>query len=169
METGMRRACALVLLMPIAACGPVADTPAPPPIPAAPPVEATAPSAATVAPVPPAPAAPKEDLIARGTEPFWAVEIKPTGLKLMRPDHPDQAVPNPGSRTVGTDLVWHTAAFDLELTPSGPDPKAKLCSDGMSDMRYRMYAKIRLKPEDVVMTGCADADDRPTRPGQPGP
>jgi uncharacterized membrane protein len=133
----MRRAvlaCAILLT----SCGEPAEPPADAPKAAAPTPEAAAPS----------------DLIARGTEPFWAVEIKPSGLKLMRPDHPDLVQPNPGPTTDGPKVIWQTPAYRLAV-------EVKPCSDGMSDLRYPFAAEISLA-DGVTMTGCAGKDERPS-------
>lgn len=83
---------------------------------------------------------------ALGTEPFWAVEVRPEGLKLMRPGEEDRVYPNPGPRVEGAKAVWPAQGLVLTLTEGQ-------CSDGMSDRIYAWYAEITLP--DVTMKGCA--------------
>lgn len=88
-----------------------------------------------------------------GTEPFWAVEIRPDGLRLMGPDREDVRAPNPGPRVHGTVAVWEArtdqgATLEITLTETA-------CSDGMSDRTYPLTARVRLGEE--VLTGCAAA------------
>src|SRR4051794_11602090 len=42
----------------------------------------------------------------RGTEPFWAMNIRRDGLTLQRPDHPDITVANSGATEDGGKTVW---------------------------------------------------------------
>ena len=41
-----------------------------------------------------------------GTEPFWVVEIAPTGLTYSGVDRPEQKAANPGPALQGTVAVW---------------------------------------------------------------
>jgi len=127
----MRRLLPLIFL---AACSP--SEPAPTEPADAPPV-AAAPADPTV---------PRE-LTARGTEPFWAVDIKGSGLTLKRPDHPDLVQPNPGGQAEGDKVVWTTPAYRLAISVAA-------CSDGMSDLAYPLGAEITLTGAQT-MKGCA--------------
>jgi uncharacterized membrane protein len=119
---------------------PPADAPAPP-IPPEP---------------PPPPEEPKEfvgDIDARGTEPFWALEIRKETLTLKRPA-PDKelAVRNPGAVNDGSQAVWSTVApdgkaFIVTLVMEGP------CSDGMSDLTYPYVAVVTYGA--LTYRGCA--------------
>jgi uncharacterized membrane protein len=86
------------------------------------------------------------DLNALGTEPFWAVEIRQTTLKLSRPDAADVVVPNPGPKVEGEKGVWSAPGLVLTLTPGQ-------CSDGMSDRTYPWYAEVTTV--DATQKGCA--------------
>ncbi|WP_309644458.1 hypothetical protein [Phenylobacterium sp.] len=134
----------------LCACQPQAPDgePAPPPADAPAPPKAPEPSD-----VPPDP--PKEflgDIDARGTEPFWALEIRADRITFKRPD-PEAAlsVPNPGATDDGgREAVWSTTkdgkTFMVSLAQDD-------CSDGMSDLRYPYIAVVTLG--DQTFRGCA--------------
>lgn len=89
-----------------------------------------------------------------GTEPFWAVKIRPAGVALSRPDAPEIRNANPGVRIDGQQGVWDSsgAAEDkgrlvVRLTPG-------VCTDGMSDRVYRFYAEVWIDGD--TLKGCAD-------------
>lgn len=90
------------------------------------------------------------DFDAAGTEPFWSVKVRATGLTLARPDHPDVTTANPGVRADGDQGVWDGTAGErrlvLRLTPGD-------CSDGMSDRRYGYSAEVWIDGE--TLRGCA--------------
>ena len=102
-----------------------------------------------------------QPLRALGTEPFWAVDITPSGLAYSGLDRPAQRAPNPGPVIQGTTAVYATA------TESGPALVVTLiateCSDGMSDRVYPLTARIELGEE--TLNGCAAStaflDSRP--------
>ena len=130
--------CALALL---AACSKPADKAedkAPPPAPPAPTADATVKTTA--------PDAFAGDFNALGTEPFWAVEVRPLTLKLSRPDAIDLTVANAGPKVDGGNAVWTGPGLVLTLS-KGP------CSDGMSDRRYPYVAQATVG--DTVLKGCA--------------
>jgi uncharacterized membrane protein len=85
---------------------------------------------------------------ARGTEPFWSLEIRAGGLQLQRPDHPDVNVPNPGAQAHGDAIVWGAAGDPLRATL-----RQVACSDGMSDRQYPMSAEVQVGGE--TLKGCA--------------
>lgn len=101
-------------------------------------------------------AAPKEfggDINASGTEPFWGLEIRPSGLKFTRPE-PEAAItaPNPGVQEAGAEAVWSSTtsdgkAFIVTLVNEGS------CSDGMSDLKYPYMAVVTLGS--LTYRGCA--------------
>ena len=120
--------------------------------PAAPPADA--PAATTAA----APAASSggmdigQPITARGTEPFWAVEIT-DGVKfrLTRPDQPDLLAEAPGAAISPDGATWVAKGPKGEqLTIS---LKMAACSDGMSDLKYPMSAQVVLPNQ--VLKGCA--------------
>ena len=119
---------------------------------AAPPADApAAPAAAT-----PAAASGGMDISqpisARGTEPFWAVEITGgTKFKLTRPDQPDLLAEAPGAAMSPGGATWVAkGAKGEQLTVT---LKMGECSDGMSDLKYPMSAEVVLVNE--TLKGCA--------------
>jgi uncharacterized membrane protein len=86
-----------------------------------------------------------------GTEPFWAVEISPTGLTYSGVDRPEQKAANPGPALQGTVAVWTTATE--AKTPLVVTLMATDCSDGMSDRTYPLTARVEMGTESL--TGCA--------------
>jgi len=137
-------ACVLIL----AACSPQApdgavapppaDAPATPPAPAPPPVAA------------PIPEEFSGDLDARGTEPFWGLQIRDTQITLQRPDHPNLVAANPGLTMQGPKAVWTTTAGAVPLTVT---LTLQACSDGMSDLKYAYAAQVVIGSE--TLKGCA--------------
>jgi len=96
------------------------------------------------------PAAFSGDLDARGTEPFWALEIRARQITLRRPDHPAQMAANPGLKMSGDKAVWTTKTGETPLTVT---LSAEPCSDGMSDLKYPYAAEVVLGGE--TLKGCA--------------
>ena len=99
-----------------------------------------------------------------GTEPFWAVEITPTGLVYSGLDRPAQKAPNPGPALQGTVAVW-TAETEAK-TPLVVTLAATDCSDGMSDRTYPLTAKVEIGGESL--TGCAAASAAIEKAGESG-
>jgi uncharacterized membrane protein len=127
---------ARLALLALGACQPAAPQDRPTPAPAAP---------------PPAPAAYAGDFDVRGTEPFWAVEIREGGLTLQRPGRPPAAGANPGPRTSGGGAVWSTTVDGQALAVTLREDAA--CSDGMSDRAYPYAAVVVFGSE--TWRGCA--------------
>jgi len=99
-----------------------------------------------------------------GTEPFWAVEIKPDGLTYSGVDRAEQKAANPGPSLQGTVASWTAkteAGTDLTVTLTATD-----CSDGMSDRIYPLTAKVEIGDE--TLTGCAAATAAIERAGESG-
>jgi uncharacterized membrane protein len=140
----------------LAACQPRNDAgaPASEPATAPEPVVATpAPAVGTPGPAPgPALLDPAfaVDLDARGTEPFWAVEIRAGTLTLKRPDQADVTVEHAGATSVNGAAAWASGsgAAGMKVTL-----RKAACSDGMSDRAYPMTAEVSLGAE--TLKGCA--------------
>jgi len=93
-----------------------------------------------------------QPISARGTEPFWAVEItNGTTFKLTRPDRPDLVAEAPGAAMSPGGATW------VAKGPKGEQLTVTLkmgpCSDGMSDLKYPMTAEVVLVNE--TLKGCA--------------
>lgn len=90
------------------------------------------------------------DFDAIGTEPFWSVKVRASGLTLTRPDQAEVTTANPGVRADGEQGVWDGTAGEqrlvLRLTPGD-------CTDGMSDRRYGYAAEVWIDGE--TLRGCA--------------
>jgi uncharacterized membrane protein len=99
-----------------------------------------------------------------GTEPFWAVEITPTGLTYSGVDRPEQKAANPGPTLQGTVAVWTTATE--AKTPLVVTLMATDCSDGMSDRTYPLTAKVEIGAESL--TGCAASAAAIAKAGESG-
>ena len=151
------RSIVLAAALAVAACSPQTPdgTTAPPP--------ADAPSPT---PAPPAPAPIAEefsgDLDARGTEPFWGLQIRDTQITLQRPDHPNAVGPNPGLVMEGGKAVWRTRSG---VEPLSVTIRLEACSDGMSDLKYAYAAEVTLGGAEPLK-GCAGKADAMPREGQ---
>ena len=86
-----------------------------------------------------------------GTEPFWALEIGPAGLRFITPEDTAGArypanIPVSSADT----LRWHSTArghaLDARVWPAA-------CSDGMSDRIWTHRAVVRV--DTVTYRGCA--------------
>ena len=99
-----------------------------------------------------------------GTEPFWAVEIAPTGLTYSGVDRPEQKAANPGPALQGTVAVWTTETETK--TPLVVTLTATDCSDGMSDRTYPLTAKVEIGGESL--TGCAASSAAIEKAGESG-
>lgn len=93
-----------------------------------------------------------QPISARGTEPFWAVEITDgTKFRLTRPDQPEVAAEAPGAALSPDGATWVAkGAKGEQLTIT---LKMGACSDGMSDLKYPMSAEVVLLNE--TLKGCA--------------
>jgi uncharacterized membrane protein len=143
-----------VLALVLAACGRETQAPADPP--AAP----QAPAATT-----PKPSGVVSDfsrpMIARGTEPFWAVDIEGTRFTLSEPSQPDVVFEAPGARISPGRAAWTaTAASGQTMTVA---LYVSECSDGMSDLRYPMTAEVETGGR--TLRGCAAKASEAPREG----
>lgn len=109
-----------------------------------------------------------QPLRAIGTEPFWAVEIRPDALVYSGLDRPEQRASNPEPVIQGTTAVYATATgagTTLVVTLIDTD-----CSDGMSDRTYPLAARVEIGEE--TLNGCAASVDflmNTDEQGQPRP
>lgn len=92
--------------------------------------------------------------LARGTEPFWAVETSDEALNWKTPDKPD-GVSLPARRQP-TLQGWRWAGEKDGHTYSLGILHGE-CSDGMSDQRYEFTATWIY--DEVQHTGCAQSLD----------
>lgn len=97
-----------------------------------------------------------ENLIARGTEPFWSITISKQGIVFSTPDVKKQTFP------YVTPLKAQGRPADLvrvyRLRGRGNNTlivqKVSACSDGMSDKNYP-YSAIFIRGN-TVLEGCAE-------------
>lgn len=92
-----------------------------------------------------------QPLRALGTEPFWAVEMRPDVLIYSGVDRPEQRAPNLRRMVSADEAVFRGttqtgAALVVILTPVA-------CSDGMSDRVYPLTARVEIGSE--RLSGCA--------------
>jgi len=92
--------------------------------------------------------------IARGTEPFWAVEASDLGLVLKTPEQPNgTALPAKRQPTLHG-MRWAGEADGHRYSLGIIDGD---CSDGMSDRRYRFKATWIY--DETTLLGCAEQLD----------
>lgn len=101
-----------------------------------------------------------QDMTARGTEPFWALQVRGTEFVLERLGHPDVAATAPGALIQPGKATWSAE------TGSGRTMRVTFwvseCSDGMSDLDYPMIAEVDL--DSVTLRGCAFKTSQPPQP-----
>ena len=153
---------ALAALGLLAACGKAQDSTsaAPPPpadAPADGPSSSPAPSAAPTLSSTAAAIDPGRAIDAVGTEPFWALQIRPETLNFSTPEKPMRRAKNTGLSIEPGMAVWMTTL------PGGGAIKASVsvkdCSDGMSERRYPFT--VALEAEGRTLKGCAAYADAP--------
>ncbi|MDR6840486.1 hypothetical protein [Pseudoxanthomonas sacheonensis] len=90
--------------------------------------------------------------VASGTEPFWSLQLSPTGWLLQRPDNPPLQVVAPTK--VGAGYAWTSVAPKgaVEILPG-------YCADGMADAASAWQAKINLG--ELQLAGCAHRGELP--------
>jgi uncharacterized membrane protein len=98
-----------------------------------------------------APPVASPDLDLRGTEPFWALQVRGGELRLLRPEQPEMRASASLTRA-GATLTWSGRTSDGRSLIAQVQPSD--CSDGMSDLRYPMAAEVRLGTE-PPLRGCA--------------
>src|SRR4051812_2555560 len=76
-------------------------------------------------------------LTARGNEPFWALAIDGTHVRLARPDHPEVTAETPAPVVQGGRATWVAMAPGQQITITLYESP---CSDGMSDRSYSLTA-----------------------------
>jgi len=87
-----------------------------------------------------------------GTEPFWSLDVGPTGLRFRTPEDTLGALfPPVAALASGDTLRWTTssgsASVEARLWPG-------TCSDGMSDRVWPYHAAVRL--DTTAYRGCAE-------------
>jgi len=132
---------------------------APPPADA--PVAAETPGVSEPVTVAAAPAEFQADFSARGTEPFWRIDIKGGEIKLTRPGAPDLTATNAGLAALDGRAVW--TAQDGQTAVVVTLVKGD-CSDGMSDLKYPYTAEAKVG--DLTLKGCGFRTDAAPKEGQ---
>ena len=91
--------------------------------------------------------------VASGTEPFWSLQLSPTGWLLQRPDNPPLQVAATPTK-VGAGYAWTSVApkATVEILPG-------YCADGMADAASAWQAKVSLG--DLQLAGCAHRGQLP--------
>jgi putative lipoprotein len=91
--------------------------------------------------------------VASGTEPFWSLQLSPTGWLLQRPDSPPLQVAAIPTR-IGAGYAWMSVAprAKVEISPG-------YCADGMADAASAWQAKISLG--ELQLAGCAHRGELP--------
>jgi uncharacterized membrane protein len=87
-----------------------------------------------------------------GTEPFWSLDIGPSGLRFTTPeDSAGIRTPAVPAEARGDSLHWSAAveraSLDVMLWPGD-------CSDGMSDRVWKYHAAVRV--DTTAYRGCAE-------------
>ncbi|MDY7097975.1 MAG: hypothetical protein SXU28_07545 [Pseudomonadota bacterium] len=104
---------------------------------------------------------PDEAISVGGTEPFWAIAIKPDGqggysARYSTPDSPEGETfalsRFAGNNGLGFNGELGGQAVQIAITPGD-------CSDGMSDTTYPFAATVGLG--EATLFGCAHSDSNP--------
>lgn len=91
--------------------------------------------------------------VANGTEPFWSLQLSPTGWILQRPDHaPLQAEANSTKAGAGYAWISDSPKARVELVPG-------YCADAMADAASAWQARVSLG--DSQLSGCAHRGELP--------
>lgn len=104
-----------------------------------------------------------QPIIARGTEPFWAVTVADgKTLTLKRPGEADVVFEAPGAAVQPGRATW------IAMSPGGEQLTltlyASACSDGMSDLAYPWTAELVLPNQ--ALNGCAGKTAELPREGE---
>jgi uncharacterized membrane protein len=93
--------------------------------------------------------------VARGNEPFWAVEVTPQEIVFKEPEN-IEGVRGPYAPPTrdGTRLTFRTVLRDSSATTLELTIEERSCSDGMSDREYAYAANARIG--DRILNGCAE-------------
>lgn len=145
----------------LAACGEEAPGGVDAPPPADAPIPAEAPGVSEPLTVAAAPAEFQADFSARGTEPFWRIDIKGGEIRLARPDAPELVAPNAGLAALGDRAVWTAQAGQTAVVATLVRGD---CSDGMSDLKYPYTAEVKVG--DLTLKGCGFRTDAAPKEGQ---
>jgi len=122
--------------------------------------ESTHENTSAAPPPPPAPADTVE-YVARGNEPFWALEVTPSEIVFREPENIDgvRGAYAPPARE-GTRLIFRTTLRDSASTPVEVAFDEKPCQDSMSGFGFAYTATARIG--DRVLLGCGER--RPATP-----
>lgn len=95
-----------------------------------------------------------------GTEPFWSLQLNTRGGSWRSPEEPETALNIPEEFTAPSGyyaLAQDAANGEFRLMVS-----REICSDGMSDRRYGLAARLfRSTPQDnSLLSGCCTLDAR---------
>lgn len=95
------------------------------------------------------------EYIARGNEPFWAVNVTHEAIVFLEPERQDGVRgPYAPPTRQGAFLVFRTVLRDTVNTPLELTLEERTCSDGMSDHTYTHAAVAKVG--DRVLEGCAE-------------
>jgi uncharacterized membrane protein len=94
---------------------------------------------------------------ARGNEPFWSAEVSGQTMTVTRPDAQPKSFAVRDQLTVERHIGSGPRSTTKVVETEDPGIKLTLtetaCSDGMSDMTYKMAAELKLGGE--TLKGCA--------------
>lgn len=99
---------------------------------------------------------PSEGFIARGTEPFWTVEIRRDEIVFLSPTAEEQKYPLSEPITASGRPADLVQVYSLQGNPSGflVLRQDDACYDGMADLPYLYNATLILGNK--VFEGCAE-------------
>ncbi len=99
---------------------------------------------------------PSQGFIARGTEPFWSVEIRRDEIVFSSPTVDEQKYPYSEPMSASSRPASFIQVYRLQGNPSGflVLRQDNACSDGMSDRAYLYNATLILGNQ--VFEGCAE-------------
>ncbi|MET0655310.1 MAG: hypothetical protein ABWY94_07045 [Pseudoxanthomonas sp.] len=85
--------------------------------------------------------------VARGTEPFWSLQVAPSGWQLQRPDQPLLSVTGVPIKQ-GPAYAWSSVSPEatVEIVPG-------YCADGMADAASAWQARVSVG--ELRLSGCA--------------
>ena len=115
----------------------------------------------SAAPPPPPSPADTVEYVARGNEPFWALEVTPSEVVFREPENIDGVRGSTALPTrEGTRLIFHTTLRDSAATPVELTLDERPCQDSMSGFSFAYTATARIG--DRLLQGCGER--RPATP-----